>query len=267
MARTFDEKINQIIVAPNHIVLTSKWLDDKGISPKLAWWYVHSGLLEKLAAKAFKKSSDSVGWTGALYALQKQLELNIHLGGSSALSLFGLAHYVELGSGKNIQIFSNTKCKYPSWFLNKKMNWSSHVTICKTELFNNDKLNDYSFVEKEVDSLPLTVSSPERAVLELLYLYPKHENLDSLHKIFEGLHQLRPSIIQKLLEQCVSIKVKRLFLHLADLYELSWLEKIDLNTISLGSGKRSIGGGGVYHPKFKISLPEYGETGENDEVF
>lgn len=258
MTRTFNEKINHIIMAPNHIVLTSSWLDGKGISPKLAWWYVRSGLLEKMAAKAFKKNSDTVGWVGAVYALQRQLNLHAHLGGRSALSLFGLAHFVEMGSEMRVQIFSSTQCKYPSWFLDRKMQWNKQISLYKTDLL----LGDFSVLEKEVESLSLMVSSPERAALELTYLYPKHETLDTLHKVFEGLHQLRPRVVQTLLEQCQSIKVKRLFLYLADHYRYPWLDKIELNKISLGNGKRSIDGGGVYHPKFKISLPHYGEDDE-----
>ncbi len=35
-----------------------------------------------------------------------------------------------------------------------------------------------------------------------------------------------------------------------------WYDKIRINTINLGAGKRVIAGGGQYIPKFKLSVPK-----------
>ena len=72
----------------------------------------------------------------------------------------------------------------------------------------------------------------------------------------EGLNNLRPATVQTLLEDCSSIKVKRLFLYLADKAGHEWLSYIDLNKVDLGSGKRAIVSDGVYIPKYQITVPK-----------
>jgi len=56
----------------------------------------------------------------------------------------------------------------------------------------------------------------------------------------EMLNGLRPNLLKQLLNECKSIKVKRLFLYMAEKANHSWLEDLDLTNIYLGKGKRSI---------------------------
>jgi len=70
---------------------------------------------------------------------------------------------------------------------------------------------------------------------------------------------LRPKVVQALLENCNSIKVKRLFLHLSEQFNHPWLPSLDITRINLGKGKRVLGDGGKYYPKYKLSLPEIKE--------
>lgn len=72
----------------------------------------------------------------------------------------------------------------------------------------------------------------------------------------EGLVNLRPRRLQALLEDAGSIKVKRLFLFLADRHRHKWLHCTDRDKISLGSGKRVIFKGGKLDPEYKITIPE-----------
>ncbi|MDI1337495.1 MAG: type IV toxin-antitoxin system AbiEi family antitoxin domain-containing protein, partial [Lacunisphaera sp.] len=73
--------------------------------------------------------------------------------------------------------------------------------------------------------------------------------------LFEGLGTLRPALLQTLLEKCTSVKVKRLFLHLAELQRHPWLRELDQSRISLGRGKRVLVAGGRLDPKFLITVP------------
>jgi hypothetical protein len=65
-------------------------------------------------------------------------------------------------------------------------------------------------------------------------------------------------MVQSLLENCNSIKVKRFFLYFAERFWPALVPKLDLKKINLGNGKRVIGRGGRYryHPKYMLSLPE-----------
>jgi hypothetical protein len=56
--------------------------------------YKNSGLLEPFGRGAYIRSGDNVDWPGALYTLQTQLALPVHVGGKSALELKGYANYL-----------------------------------------------------------------------------------------------------------------------------------------------------------------------------
>jgi hypothetical protein len=78
----------------------------------------------------------------------------------------------------------------------------------------------------------------------------------------EGLNNFHPLQVQSLLEKCTSVKVKRLFLYLAEKAGHEWFNKLDLNKIDVGSGKRSIVKEGVYIKKYLITVPK--ELEKND---
>jgi hypothetical protein len=52
------------------------------------------------------------------------------------------------------------------------------------------------------------------------------------------------------------VKVKRLFLYLADKAGHEWLSYINIQNIDLGTGKRSIVEGGIYIPEYRITVPK-----------
>ncbi|HCY75809.1 MAG TPA: hypothetical protein DHV28_07790 [Ignavibacteriales bacterium] len=56
----------------------------------------------------------------------------------------------------------------------------------------------------------------------------------------ERLTTLRPKLVQSLLEECNSVKVKRLFRFLAEKLEHNWFKELQLENINLGSGERVI---------------------------
>ena len=83
----------------------------------------------------------------------------------------------------------------------------------------------------------------------------REESIDEASKVFENLYSLRAEIVQSLLEDCRSIKVKRLFMFFTDYYGFPWSKKIDTSHIAFGTGKRKITSG-YYDPKYKITIPE-----------
>jgi hypothetical protein len=103
---------------------------------------------------------------------------------------------------------------------------------------------------------PLTLSSPERAILELLDEIPQRETFHQTDMLIEGLRILSPRRLHKLLVDCRSVKVKRLFLWFAERHDHAWLKQLDRNDIDLGHGKRMLVRGGRLDPKFNITVPE-----------
>lgn len=71
----------------------------------------------------------------------------------------------------------------------------------------------------------------------------------------EGLANLRPKLVQELLQKCTSIKVKRLFLYLSEKANHSWVQFIDVSSVDIGNGNRRITEGGAYVSKYQITKP------------
>ncbi len=258
MTRENKRKLNHFMIsAPSGVVLTSSWLKEHGISSKLTWWYVRTGLLERVGSKAYKKTGDKISWEGVLVTLQGQLCLSIHVGGKTALELIGRAHFIPTHGMHQIILFTTHATKIPSWVLNT-WDGAQFQNIKTSSLFKAaDK--ELGIVEKSINGFTIKISAPERAIMEVLFLCDDKVALNEAFLLMQNLGQLRPSIVQQLLEQCHSIKVKRLFLFLAELSRHPWLIKLDLKKINLGHGKRVINGGGNYDAKYMLSLPEIKE--------
>ena len=109
---------------------------------------------------------------------------------------------------------------------------------------------------------PLTMSSPERAILELLDELPERETFHQADVLMEGLRNLSPRRLQALLVACRNVKVKRLFLWFAERHQHAWLKKLNRKDIDLGQGKRMLVRGGKLDPTFNITVPESIDGGE-----
>ena len=258
MTRSHRNKLNHLVTAmPPGVVLTLPWLEQQGVSAKLAWWYVKSHWLESVGEEAYKKSGDSVTWVGALSALQYQLRLPLHVGGRTALELLGQTHFIPLGGIQQVVLFATTNVRVPRWFRDSN-SWKIKLLVNKTVLFNRQ---DFSLgvINKAIDGINISLSTPERAAIEVVALVPHKQHFDEAAKLIETLSQLRPSLLQNLLERCNSIKAKRLLLYFADKFQHPWLSKLDLTKVDLGKGKRMVGEGGCYDAKYQISVPKIEE--------
>jgi len=250
MTTDSEKKIKKLLEKhkPSTVSLAS-WLEGLGISHDLQAYYRKSGWLQSIGTGAFIRPNDSVGWKGGLYALQAQAEIPVHVGALTALTMHGLAHYLRLSEEK-VFLFSPHKTNLPAWFRNHA--WQQPIRHISTSILP-DKTGLADFDEK---TFTITLSTPERAMLECLYLAPDELDLVECYQLMEGLTNLRPKLVQELLEKCTSVKVKRLFLYMADKAGHQWLSFVDPSKIELGKGDRKIANGGVYISRFHISIPE-----------
>ncbi len=246
------DKINQLITTwEKGAVKLSSSLEAKGYKKDLLKKYVNSGWLESLGYGAYKLANDNVDWYGGIFALQTQKESNIHPGGKTALILKGYAHYLSSSLNK-ADLFGNKSDFLPKWF--KDNNWGLATNYIQTKMFNYNNKDYYiSILHKDFELLS---SSPELAAMEMLYLIPNVQSFDETTKIMEGLATLKPQLVQNLLEECKSIKVKRLFLYMAGKHDHEWLKELNLDKINLGSGKRVIVEGGMLDKKYNITVPK-----------
>jgi hypothetical protein len=242
-------KINKLLSSwPAGTVALSKWLDRSGVSSQLRQRYLDTGWLEGFGRGAVIRAGDDVGIMGGLYALQQQGGMKIHVGGRTALGMQGLAHYLELDP-TSIVLFAPRAVTLPAWFKN-------HDWGLTAELYNTDFLpSDIGLVDLESKQFSVQGSGRARALMECLYLAPRDFDLVEAYEIAQGLGTLRPDTVQELLIACRSVKVTRLFLYLAEKAGHNWLKYLDLPSIDLGRGNRTVEAGGTYIPKYKLVVP------------
>jgi len=92
-------------------------------------------------------------------------------------------------------------------------------------------------------------------MLEYCQLLPKQADFEEARQLMEGLPSLRSALMQSTLEQCKSIKAKRLFLALAQAVGHAWFKDLNLEVIELGASNRLLPFEGVPHPQFRITVP------------
>lgn len=244
-----ESKLNQLIqkLLPGTVV-TAMWLKEQGYPHDLQHSYLRGGWLESIGSGAFKRKNDKIDIYGAVYALQTQMNKPVHIGGRSALSLQGYGHYIEMQPA-TVQLFTTGQSKLPAWFLNYA--WQPIPDIYSTNFISYG----YGLVDYDYKSFTLSISDPALAIMEQLMLAPGKADLEEAYSLMEGLNTLHPVHVQDLLEACTSIKVKRLFLHLAEKAGHQWVKAIKINRINLGSGKRHLVPDGILAKKYQLILP------------
>jgi hypothetical protein len=250
---------------PEGAVLTSEWLiHKKGYSKGLLQQYHRSGWIELLGKGAYRRAQVNMQgaalpltWAGGVYALQA-LSLNwnkeippVHVAARAALELSGFAHFLKLSGKETLWLFAEPGYRVPTWFRNYK--WNAKTEIYSPKLFS--KALPETFSKKDWGAFATLHSCPERAMMELLELCPKYESLDHAKLVMESLATLRPKVVTELLQNCTSVKVKRLFLALADVCNHAWLAEINTSKLELGSGKRVLEPDRSFHVKYQISVP------------
>jgi hypothetical protein len=248
MKRT--QHLNRLLqIHKANTVLLAPYLLSNGISRSLQRKYCIGKWLESIGAGAFIRTGDTIDWQGALYSLQSQVDFAAHVGALTALTMQGRIHYVRFE--ERTFLFSTPKQQLPLWF--KKQPWYKTVSFLRSNFITDDSLGKNAIPYK---TFALKTSTPERAILEILYLTPKFIDWTEAYQLMEGLATLRPTMLQKLLMVCNSIRVKRLFLFMASKIGHTWSRHLDVNSLDLGVGKRSLVKSGVYVPDYCITVPK-----------
>ncbi|MBI3534767.1 MAG: AbiEi antitoxin N-terminal domain-containing protein, partial [Deltaproteobacteria bacterium] len=186
-------KINQLISEwPNGAVFTASWLKNHGYSYELLKKYRTSGWVFQIGNGAVARAGDEVTWAGGLYAIQKQLGMTVHAGAKTAFELQGYGHYVPMRKGYSVYLFGQQGEFLPTWFL--KYKWDVKFQFLRTNLFG--KYPKIGLLEKKMGAYSIQVSSPERAIMEFLYLVNNEGSFEEAYLLMQGLATLRSSLIQ-----------------------------------------------------------------------
>lgn len=238
---------------PEGLLVDAGWLEKRGYYGSLRKKYVDLGWLEQPAYRVYRRPRGNLSWEQAVISLQTRLDVPITVGGRTALERQGYAHYLPISSTE-VHLYGDRRP--PSWL--DKLPLPSRFVFHRTaRVFRSGPPKNSSEEQPWGHwNWPLTLSTPERAILELLDELPDQESFHQVDKLMEGVSALSPRRLQALLEACTSIKVKRLFFFFADRHPHAWLKRLDRERVNLGKGKRTLVKGGKFDPTYKITVPE-----------
>ena len=236
-------KINQMLIEwlPGD-VHSLRWLSERNVSQNLAYLYAKKGSLQRIGPGIYHRAGENVNWLGGIRLLQEELQKAFHVSGRTALELKGHAHYVPLGKVPMVFLTTYEKHRIPTWF--KKTNFGCDFSIKYSKLFsdkflvtNKDKILDEYLSEV---GFKIKISCRELAIMELLNILDLSHSFETAENYLIGLVGMRQNILQLLLENCQSVKVKRLFLYLSERIGHSYVKQIDVAKIYFGKGKRQL---------------------------
>lgn len=242
----------------------SSWLQNQGYDRQLLAHYVKQGWLVSPARGVFHRAGSTPSWQSAVYSLQHLARQPLHVGGAHAITLHGMDHYLRMGAAR-VTLFGPGRL--PAWvnalglreaFVLRPDAKLGFVALSGELLDSSKAQRDVGLetIAGDRPGCPLVVSMPERAIFELLLDVPTKASAAGADAILQGMARLRPTLVSRLLRECASVKVKRLFLALAERHNHAWLKHLDLTGVNLGTGNRVLEGGGRIHPKYHISLPK-----------
>jgi hypothetical protein len=250
------------------------WLEEQGYSRALISRYVNSGWLVSPARGVYRRPGPSLKWQHVVASLQLLAGSSLHVGGRTALVQRGMGHYVRMSGPETIFLYGPEVL--PAWV--NKLGLQERFAVRNDAMFGSLRarrnelgaLVDFHDVPLQSKQLAdfglqemtwgawdwrLLYSTDERAMFELLQDVPARESIYEADVLMQGLVNVRPARVMALLMACASVKVRRLFLALAERHQHQWLAHLDLSKVDLGKGKRMLAPGGKLHPKYLITLP------------
>lgn len=238
------KKLNRLLLHWHpETVVTRPRLRRLGISPSLQRRYEHSGWLRSIGVGAAVRYGREVEWPGAVHALQHQLCLSLHVGGPSSFALSN-----DPRDTGTVYLCARQGVRLPLWFTR---NWGDRAHLA----VSNFLPVDLGLTIWEQPGFPVRVAGPERAMLECARLVSDDRGFLVAARFMRNLTDVCPTLTQKLLESCGSIKAKRLFLFLARRTRRPWLCALYPKRLDLGSGPRRVVRGGELDKIYKITVP------------
>lgn len=256
------------------LLVSTGWLEGREYSRSLLAKYIESGWLTSPARGVYRRPGPPLKWQHVVASLQMLAGSYLHVGGRTALVQRGLGHYVRMSGQETIFLYGPEVL--PAWV--NKLGINERFAVRNDAMFGNlrarrnalgvltdfhdeplqpKQLADFGLQEMTWGTWDwrLLYSTDERAMFEVLQDVPTRESVYEADVLMQGLVNLRPVRVMSLLMACASVKVKRLFLALAERHQHQWLKHVDLQGVDLGKGKRMLVRGGKLHPKYLITLP------------
>ena len=215
---------------PRGTPLTTTWLGQRGLSAQQVARLAASGWLRRLGRGAYLLPGDDLNRDAALAWLVLELP-GLHVAGKSALAWRGVRH--NLAIKERLVLWGDRPATLPSWF-----SAAFPSSYQATHLFDDGMLPTLGLAPLPAGRPDLPVSTPERAMLELLSDVGKSQSLEEARHLVEGARSLRLNVLEELLRHLKRIKVARLADALSEELDLPWKPLARASSERLGGGKR-----------------------------
>lgn len=268
-----DTEKRPLQLVPYGLIVTRTWLLNQGVPRYRIDNWVRRKELKSLSPGVFTRPDLlKLTWQGVVCSLQR-MGSDLIPGGLTAIDLLGAGHYLTFASAQKIHLYGTDPL--PAW-INKIVPGTVFIRHNSRRLFR-PAMDDLAPLKQSqssgdpvveatqviswgIDDWPLTISSLERACLEVLLDVPKLISFEYTDQLLQGMTSLSPDRLNHLLDRCHNVKAKRLFLWFAEKQNHPWLKKLDRGKFSLeggalGAGKRRLIKGGKLDPKYLITIP------------
>jgi len=209
--------------------VTSEELVRLGVSADLAVYYARAGWLVRLARGVFRRPEQALSLHPSLKLLESRIE-GLHVGGKSALDWQGVRQYVA--QQETLRLYGRAAARLPEWFL-KEFPAEYH----RKRLFDEQPGALLHVLPFEGRNEAPQVSTPERALLELLSEVGVRQPMQEARELLESTYNLRGAVLQELLARCTSVKTVRLCLQLGRELSLPWMAKLLPAELPTGSDR------------------------------
>jgi hypothetical protein len=215
---------------PRGAPLSTRLLQDHGLSAKQVARLAEGDWLRRLGRGVYLLPGDELDRDAALVWLASQIP-GLHVAGKTALAWRGVRH--NLAFKERLVLWGDAPTALPAWFTA-----AFPATYQATHLFDNGLAAGMGLVPLPAGRADLLVSTPERAVLELLSDVGKSQGVEEARHLVESTRSMRTDVLETLLAHLVRIKVARLAHAFAEELGLPWAALARRHSERLGGGLR-----------------------------
>ncbi|WP_284502089.1 MULTISPECIES: type IV toxin-antitoxin system AbiEi family antitoxin domain-containing protein [unclassified Caballeronia] len=203
-----------------------------GLSIKTANQLVDDGWMVRLSKGAYLMTGDAATRDGVISFLGRRIH-GLHVGGQTALAWYGVRHYIAYR--ERVVLWGTRRYVIPGW-VSDTMLYSYQTT----RLFDADM--DYMFQLKPIPNgdPSVLVSTPERALLELVSEIGKGLTYEHAANLTGGLRNMRLDVLKLLLSHCRQIKTIDLVRRLSQGTGYAWASELPELARHLIAMRRSI---------------------------
>src|SRR5215831_13972840 len=106
MAEQNDRKLNKLErTLPQGLLVDAAWMKRHGYSTSLRSQYVAAGWLVQPVRGTYKRPLGELDWRKVVVSLQTLMGQNLAVGGSTALDLQGVSHFVSASGPSTIHLY------------------------------------------------------------------------------------------------------------------------------------------------------------------